>query len=88
MSKPPPIKERIAAAMANGERDYYVVLEAVFPPALYPKAWRNSSNGGPPGCAMAFGRALRELGLMDFRRTRNDKRQIIHRAKSAHTKGP
>lgn len=45
-------------------RDYHAMLSAVFPVDLYPRAWRYSSNGGPPGCAMAmaFAAALRRMG--------------------------
>ncbi len=38
------------------------MLAAVFPEKEYPKAYRISNNGGPPGCAMAFGSALRRMG--------------------------
>ena len=41
---------------------YYSLMVQCFPPDEYPKAWRYQSNGGPPGCAMAFGKALREMG--------------------------
>lgn len=60
-----PIKQRIIDALAaapGGKLGYHVLMHAVFPQDDYPKAWRYQSNGGPPGCAMAFGRALRELG--------------------------
>lgn len=68
-----PIKERIRNAFARLEpvrpghgsespRSYDDMLRAVFPEKEYPRAWRYSSNGGPPGCAMAFGRAVREMG--------------------------
>ncbi len=42
---------------------YHELMRLVFPEREYPKAWRYSMNGGPPGCAMSFGKALRELGL-------------------------
>lgn len=59
----PPIQERIRAAVGeSGHAQYYDVLLKVFPPDLYPRAWRYSSNGGPPGCAMAFHNALRKMG--------------------------
>lgn len=41
---------------------YYELMVKCFPFDEYPKAWRYQSNGGPPGCAMAFGKALREMG--------------------------
>lgn len=57
----PPIRVRIRAAYMKDPR-YSTMLRAVFPEAHFPKAHRISNNGGPPGCAMAFGRALREMG--------------------------
>lgn len=59
----PPIKERIRAALeaAGGRMNRYSCMHAVFPPEQFPRAWRYQANGGPPGCAMAFGRALREM---------------------------
>ena len=62
---PKPIKERIQDAFKSGERElhFYDLAARVFPENEYPKAWRYSSNGGPPGCAMALGRAIREMGL-------------------------
>lgn len=41
---------------------YHELMHAVFPDADYPRAWRYGQNGGPPGCAMAFGSALRRIG--------------------------
>jgi hypothetical protein len=55
------IQERIRAACLE-TRDYQKMLRIVFPADEFPKAHRVSSNGGPPGCAMAFGRALRQMG--------------------------
>lgn len=68
-----PIKERIRRAYLGARkvghdwgdetaRDYREVIYATFPESDYPRAWRHSSNGGPPGCAMAFSRAVREMG--------------------------
>ena len=58
-----PLKVRILAALAGrATMPYGALLLAAFPPSQYPRAYRRSSNGGPPGCAIAFGRALRELG--------------------------
>lgn len=39
----------------------FMVFDAVFPEAEYPKARRYQSNGGPPGACMAFGAALRRM---------------------------
>jgi len=61
-----PLKTRVL--LAFGEKrtvGYYDLMNAVFPRDHYPRARNYSLNGGPPGCAMALGRALRELGLSD-----------------------
>lgn len=60
-TRPLPIKQRIRAAYRPGIA-YYELMQAVFPEDQFPSAWRYGSNGGPPGCAMAFGRAIREMG--------------------------
>lgn len=58
-----PLKARIETAMAGRCRmQYHDLMAAVFPSSLFPKAMRYQANGGPPGCAMAFGKALREMG--------------------------
>ena len=60
----PTITDRIRAAVPlRVKTDYHDAMRAVFPPADYPKAWRGASKGGPPGCAMAFGSALRRAGV-------------------------
>lgn len=56
------IKERIRKAYTEGAVEYYSLMYAVFPIEKYPDAYRYSRNGGPPGCAMAFNRAIREMG--------------------------
>lgn len=62
--KTDPLTKRIARALAGkGSRNYHEVLREVFPRDLYPNAMRPSSHGGPPGCAMAFGRALRRMNI-------------------------
>lgn len=55
-----PIKDRIHDVLdrAGGKLDYHAAMHQVFPKEVYPNAHRYSSNGGPSGCAMAFGRAL------------------------------
>jgi hypothetical protein len=61
-----PLKTRVL--LAFGEKrtvGYYDLMYAVFPKEQYPKAYRRSSNGGPYGCCMALGRAIRELRLWD-----------------------
>lgn len=51
----------LLSAQSRRRMNYHALMYALWPPEQHPKAWRNSSNGGPPGCAMAFGRALRQL---------------------------
>ena len=46
---------------------YHELMRLVFPEDEYPRAWNYQANGGPPGCAMAFGRGLRRAGLMRWR---------------------
>ena len=60
-----PIKTRIQNAFKEGdyELSYHQLLGRVFPADDYPKAWRYSCNGGPPGCAMAFRKALNGMGM-------------------------
>lgn len=58
-----PLRARIDHYYRHGWRDYHGLLAKCFPPRIHAKAWRCSSNGGPPGCAMAFGAAVRRMGL-------------------------
>lgn len=53
-----PLKIRMLRVYAQS-RQYHDMLAACFPGA---SAHRCASHGGPPICAMHFGRALRELG--------------------------
>jgi len=55
------LKDRIQNCWYPGI-DYNELMRAVFPFESYPEAWRYASHGGPPGCAMAFNRAIREMG--------------------------
>lgn len=63
-----PLKERILTALekAGGSMPRHDLMRAVFPPDEYPKAWNYQANGGPPGCAMPFGRAVREMGCRQW----------------------
>lgn len=73
-TKPPPIRDRIRAAMKDrSSADYYEIITATFPDDQFPRAFRYTVNGGPPGCAMAFGRALRQMGWCE-RRSREGRR--------------
>lgn len=58
-----PIVERIRDAM-NGrtQAQYHEIMRLVFPREHFPRAFIYQSDGGPPGCAMAFGKALRRIG--------------------------
>lgn len=63
--KAAPIKERIRAALADGPKSYYQTMNEVFPEDQFPRAFRKPTKGGPPGCAFAFGRALRQMGVWE-----------------------
>lgn len=63
-----PLCDRIRAAW-KPRIGYHELMRAVFPYEQYPLAWRYSLNGGPPVCALAFGKALRKLGLMRYDNT-------------------
>ena len=59
-----PLQKRIVDALKKQHRqrmNYHSLMYELWPPDQHPKAWRHSSNGGPPGCCMAFGRALSQL---------------------------
>ena len=59
------IHYRIKRALdgTGGRITYHELMRRVFPENEYPKAYKGATKGGPPGCAMAFGAALREMGL-------------------------
>ncbi len=78
-----PIKQRIMTALQenDGTLEYQSLLYMCFPREQYPRAYRNSSNGGPPGCAMALGRALREMGGQIFDSNHEYGRKISIRRK-------
>lgn len=40
---------------------YHALMYKVWPSNKFPRAYRHSANGGPPGVAMVYGRALDEL---------------------------
>lgn len=66
MKNQPTLVERIDAELADGPVEYHALMRRVFPESEYPNAFRRSNNGGPPGCAMAFGAALRRGGFVDY----------------------
>lgn len=82
-SKPVPIVQRIVAAMQRcrvNRREYHDLMRAVFPERDYPNAWRYKAAGGPPGCAMAFGAALRraeKLGLISVQYSHAMRRRTV-----------
>lgn len=55
------LNERIMAALANGPVNRIRLRTIVFPPNEHPNAHRYQTNGGPPGCVMAIGKALKRL---------------------------
>ena len=55
--------EEVCRRYERGERSYTALRAALFDPEDYPNAWRCSARGGPPGCAMALGAALRKAGI-------------------------
>ncbi len=57
-----PLRERIRYHFGPHCRGYHELMMACFPPKHFPRAWRVASQGGPPGCSMAFCRTLREMG--------------------------
>lgn len=63
------VDERIIEAMSGKSPvQYHELMLLVFPPAKYPNAYNYSANGGPPGCAMQFGAAIKRLGGRDYGR--------------------
>ncbi len=59
-----PLKQRIVGVLLNAPNNrlcYHDLAGTLWPHETNPKAWRYSSNGGPPGWAMPLGKALREL---------------------------
>jgi len=81
MSAAVPLQDRIVAAMNGRTRaPYWEVLEICFPKTEDSNAWNYSSNGGPAGCQMAFGKALRKLGF--YHMGRGSQRQI-HKVQAA-----
>lgn len=56
------MRERIGAAFGDDEvrLRFYDLALRLWPD---PESWRYSSNGGPPGCAMALSAAIRRHGI-------------------------
>jgi hypothetical protein len=53
-----PLKRRIREAYKQ-TRQYHDLMRIAFPDQ---SAHRGATQGGPPACAMPFGRAIREMG--------------------------
>jgi hypothetical protein len=53
-----PIRDRILSALERGPLDRHQLMLRVFPPDAFPRAWNHGHQGGPPGCAMPFRRAV------------------------------
>lgn len=75
----PRIQDRIRAALlkAGGSMCYYDLMRAVFPKEDYPDAFRFKTEGGPPGCAMAFGAALKRMGCYMVNRGAAGRRTVV-----------
>lgn len=86
---PAPIADRIDAAFAFARKvgrrtlTYAELAGQVFPAALYPRAWRNSTGGGPPGCYMALSAALRRHGFRVETRGPGPGGRVVHPRKRA-----
>lgn len=73
-----PIIDRIRDAFGEDEFElsYHTLADRVFPKEQFPRAWRYSSNGGPPGCYMALSAAIRRYKVPS-RYDRFDQRHIL-----------
>lgn len=54
------LPERIDEALNGKRMSYYDLARALWPDG---RSWQYQSNGGPPGCFMALGAALRRGGF-------------------------
>lgn len=61
-TKPRSLTDRIRDHWRPGI-NYHELMDLVFPIESYPRAYQYATQGGPPGCAMAFGAGLRRCGL-------------------------
>lgn len=57
------LPDRIDAALDGRLMSAHDLAMRLWPPDENPKAWRNKMGGGPPGCYMALGSALRRGGF-------------------------
>lgn len=84
-----PLQTRIVDLLKQQPKrrmDYHALMGSLWPRDLCPKAWCYSRNGGPPGIAMPFGRALNKLSAAGvlFVDYHNFGREIILRAADAN----
>src|SRR5574343_2068420 len=59
-----PLQAKIVAVLARKPMrcaEWNELGREMWPPSQHPRAWRYSSNGGPPGWAMSLSRACRQL---------------------------
>jgi hypothetical protein len=59
-----PLDVRILKALAefkDGRAGYHALMYKVWPHDKYPRAYRGSVNGGPPGVSWVFGAALNRM---------------------------
>jgi hypothetical protein len=73
-----PLHQRILTELQkfpDGRALYNHLMFAVWPPDKYPKAYRMGCNGGPPGVAWVFGRALREMQAANLIWRPNERRE-------------
>lgn len=76
------IDKRIDKALNGHVMEYHCLARLVFPEKDYPRAWRYSQNGGPPGCYMALSAAIRRYEFGDF--PNYEKERIIYPRKLLH----
>lgn len=60
------LKERILRQFKPGI-GFYELMRLVFPADQFPRAWRYSHNGGPPGGVLAFCKGLSSAGLTRYK---------------------
>ena len=73
-----PLHQRIVYALMEFPKCramYAHLIFKVWPPEQYPKAHRSGCNGGPPGVAWVFGRALREMCDLNIIYRPNERRE-------------
>jgi hypothetical protein len=77
-------RDRIIQALSNGPLSFYELALKVYPPDDYPKAWRYSRHGGPPGCYMTLSAMIRRMDLDEWSRGSGSANRMVmlpHRMK-------